>query len=87
MYLLTPAIAFPAGSNRSQTEDDDDPLIASDGLSIDAPYGAVDLVAVDRVRHGHPTPLTRADLVHLLRTLPRSTVAATLVAEALLPTG
>jgi hypothetical protein len=85
MYLPTPVIALPASPARFEVEDDDDPLIASDGLTIDTEFGFVDLVAVDRVLRGHPTALTRADLVYLLRKMPRSKVAAVLVAEAFLP--
>ncbi|HEV2636314.1 MAG TPA: hypothetical protein VGX23_14265 [Actinocrinis sp.] len=83
MYLPTPLATVPSAT-WTQPDDDShtDALIPSAGLSLDSDAGPVDLVAVDRVRRGHPTPLTRPDLIHLLHTMPRSTAAATLVAEA-----
>lgn len=90
--MLLPTPGFPltaapttSASNPDEGSADEGGLIPSSGLSLDSEFGFVDLVAVDRVRWGHPTPLTRADLIHLLRHMPRNKAAAVLVAEALLP--
>lgn len=37
------------------------PRVPSDGLTIDTDRGPVDLVALDRVRHGMRTRITRAE--------------------------
>lgn len=45
-----------------------DPAVTSDGLTIDTPAGPVDLVAIDRARHGLPVALTPADRAHARHT-------------------
>lgn len=45
--------------------------------------GAIDLVAVDRVRRGHATPLTAAELAYLNTTLTGSAEEKRLIAAAL----
>lgn len=60
-----------------------DRRVQSDGMTIDAHYGPVDLVAVDRIRHGHATPLTKADRLHLNATMQLGTGETELICEAL----
>jgi len=57
--------------------------IASDGLTIDTPFGDVDLVAVDRARRGYRVSLTLAETAYLFRQLPDTLAAAESVAAAL----
>lgn len=46
------------------------PEVESDGLTIDTPSGPVDLVAVERIQEGRPTPVTKADVHYLIGQLP-----------------
>lgn len=47
-----------------------DPDVESGGLTIDTSDGPVDLVAVERVMRGFPTPVTIADMEQVYRLLP-----------------
>lgn len=47
-----------------------DPDLSSDGLTIDTPNGPVDLVAVERIQEGRPTPVTLADVRYAISLLP-----------------
>ena len=51
---------------RTAEPDEDDP-VASDGLTLDTPLGAVDLVAVRRKLSGFEVELTPAELAWIMR--------------------
>lgn len=57
--------------------------IASDGLTLDTDRGPVDLVAVDRIRHGHAARLTKADRLHLNRVMETGAGETELICEAM----
>lgn len=56
-----------------------DPDVESAGLTIDTSEGPVDLVAVERVMRGFPTPVTIADMEQVYRLLPIGTAPIPLV--------
>lgn len=60
-----------------------DPEIPSTGMTLDTDLGPVDIVAIERVRHGHPTRLTPAEDRHLDSGLTYNAELEQLVAEAL----
>lgn len=60
-----------------------DRSVGSQGQTIDSGAGPVDLVAVDRIRHGHAVPLTKADRLHLNTVMETGTGETELICEAL----
>lgn len=59
-------------------------MTAPDRVSLAGPtFGTVDLVAIDRVRHGIPAELTEADLEYLIANLGGGNEEARLIGQAL----
>lgn len=50
-----------------------DPEVESGGLTLDTADGPVDMVAVERVMRGFPTPVTAADMEYVYTLLPIGT--------------
>lgn len=60
-----------------------DRTVPSDGLTIDTDYGPVDTVALDRVRRGIPTRITRPESAVLNAEITYDLEAELLLAEGL----
>lgn len=60
-----------------------DANVASDGLTLDTPFGPVDTVAIERALSGRPVDLTAAEVAYLFTRLAPTRTATAPVAAAL----
>ena len=60
-----------------------DAAVASDGLTLDTPFGPVDTVAIERALSGRPVDLTAAEVAYLFTRLAPTRTETTPVAAAL----